>query len=285
MKHSKLTTLFVLTIILLSVSSVFAQKMKAEDILAKHLDSIGTSQERAATKSQIAVGDAQIKFITRKTPPIVGRIVIAAAGEKNFWGMNLNSTDYPQEKFSYDGSKAKVGFSRAGVRSVLGGFVLSNNLMLEEGLLGGTLSHSWAMLNMANRKAKISYDGTKKVNGKEGYVLGYSPKGCSDVDIKLYFDKETFRHIRTEYKRVSSAGIGLTPDASSRYSENRITLSEDFSDFKTEGKLTLPHGYRIVYSTTGTSNGSTEIEYIFNLTEFAFNQNLAASTFDIDAAN
>ena len=274
-----------LTVIFLAASSAFAQKMKAEDVIAKHLDSIGTSEARAATKSQIAVGDAQIKFITKKTTPVVGRIVIAAAGEKNFWGMNLNSTDYPMEKFSFDGNKAKVGFTRTGGRSVLGGFVFSNNSLLEEGLLGGTLSHSWAMLSMADRKAKISYDGTKKIDGKEAYVLGYSPKGGTDVDIKLYFDKETFRHIRTEYKRVSSAGIGSTPEASSRYSENRITLTEDFSDFKTEGKLTLPHGYRILYLTTGTSNGSTEIEWTFNLTEFAFNQNLAANTFDIDAAN
>ncbi len=285
MKQLNLSTFVVLTVIFLFANSTFAQKMKAEDVIAKHLDSIGTNAPRAATKSQIVVGDAQIKFITRKTTPVVGRIVIAAAGEKNFWGMNLNSTDYPSEKFSYDGNKAKVAFTRTGFRSILGNFVLSNNALIKDGLLGGTLSHSWSMLNTANNKAKISFDGTKKVAGKEAYVLGYSPKGGSDVDIKLYFDKETFRHIRTEYKRVSSAGIGASPEASSRYSENRITLTEDFSDFKPEGNITLPHGYRISYLTTGTSNGSTEIEFIFNLTQFAFNQNLAANTFDIDAAN
>lgn len=283
MKKSKLITLPVLTVIVLLAHSTFAQKMRTEDVIAKHLDSIGTSEARAATKSQIAVGTAQIKLVTKITTPVVGRIVIAAAGEKNFWGMNLNSTDYPSERFSYDGNKAKVGFARTGVRSTLGGFVLSNNSLLEEGLLGGTLTHSWAMLNTASRKAKIFFDGTKKINGKEAYILGYSPKGGSDIDIKLYFDKETFRHIRTEYKRVSSAGIGRTPEASSRYSENRITLTEDFTDFKPEGKLTLPHGYHMLYSTTGTSNGSTEIEWTFNLTEFAFNQNLAANTFDADA--
>lgn len=283
MKHSKLAALFVLTFIFLAAGSTFAQKMKAEDVIAKHLDSIGTSEARAETKTQIAVGDAQVKFITRKTTPVVGRIVIAAAGDKNFWGISLNSTDYPQDKFSYDGSNAKVGFTRTGVRSILGNFILANNTLIEDGLLGGTLSHSWTMLNAANRKAKISFDGTKKVNGKEAYVLGYSPKGGSDVEIKLYFDKENFHHVRTEYKRVSSAGIGSTPEASSRYSENRITLTEDFSDFKPEGKITLPHGYRITYLTTGTSSGSTEIEYLFNLTEFAFNQNLSADTFDIDA--
>ena len=55
---------------------------------------------------------------------------------------------------------------------------------------------------MANKKAKLSLEGTKKIDGKENYVLSYSPKGGSDVDINLYFDKETFRHTRTEYKQL-----------------------------------------------------------------------------------
>lgn len=280
MKISKLSILFV---ICLFAFSVFAQKMKPEDILAKHLDSIGTAEDRAATKSLIAVGSAEIKSITKITTPVVGRIVIASAGVKNFWGMNLNSTDYPSEKFSYDGKNAKVGLVKLGNRSTLGNFVQSNNLMLEQGLFSGTLSNSWAMLNAANRKAKLSFDGTKKINGREAYVVGYSPKGGGDVSINLYFDKETFRHIRTEYKRISSAGIGSRPEDSSRYSENRITLTEDFADFKAEGKLMLPHSYRISYTTTGTSSGSTGIEWTFNLTEFAANQKLADGTFDIDA--
>ena len=212
----------------------------------------------------------------------MGRIVIASAGEKIFWGMSLNSTDYPSEKFSFDSKKAKVGFVKEGYRSTLGNFVNSNDLMLEEGLFGGTLSNAWAMLDMANRKAKLSLEGTKKINGKESYVLSYSPKGGGDISISLYFDKENFRHVRSEYKRIASAGIGLRPEDSTRYSENRITLTEDFADFKLESGLTLPHSYHILYSTTGTSKGSTGIEWTFNLTEFAVNQNLAASTFDID---
>lgn len=276
----KLSMLFVF---LVFSTSTFAQKMRVEDVLAKHLDSIGTAEARAAIKNQIAVGTAEVKSITKITTPVVGRIVIASAGEKNFWGMNLNSTDYPSEKFSYDGKEAKVGFVREGYRSTLGNFVLSNDLLLEEGLFGGTLSNAWALLNAANRKAKLSTGGTKKINGRESYVLSYSPKGGGDVSVSLYFDKENFRHVRSEYKRIASAGIGSTPDASARFSENRITLTEDFADFKPEGGLILPHSYRILYSTTGTSSGSTEIEWIFNLTQFAVNQNLAADTFNIDA--
>ena len=273
----------VLFVTCLFAVSVFAQKMKPEEILAKHLDSIGTAETRAATKSLIAVGDAQVKSVTKITTPIVGRLVIASAGEKNFWGMNLNSVDYPSERFSFDGKKAKVALIKLGLRSTLGEFVLSNNSMLEQGLFGGTLSNSWAMLDTANRKAKLSFDGTKKVNGREAYVLNYSPKGGGGVSINLYFDKENFRHLRTEYRRISSAGIGARPEDSTRYNENRITLTEDFADFKPEGGLTLPHSYHISYTTTGNSNGSTGIEWIFNLTEFSANQKLAETTFDIDA--
>lgn len=265
-------------------TSVFAQKMKAEDVLAKHLESIGTAEARASTKTQIVVGDALVKFISPRNTDVQGRIVLASAAEKNFLGMSLNAIEYPQEKFSFDGKNAKVGFIKDGFRSKLGNFVVANDLLLEESLLGGTLSTSWALLDVAAKKPKLSFDGTKKIDGKEVYVLGYSPKSGGDVDIKLYFDKETFRHVRTEYKRTSSAAIGLRPEQSSRFSESRLKITEDFSDFKAEKGLTLPHNYRLFYSTIG-QNGTTEIEWNFNLTEFSFNQNLAPNTFVIEATN
>lgn len=260
--------------------SVFSQKLKPEDILAKHLDSIAASEVRAANKNRIIVGDADIKFVTPTNIPVLGRIVLASAGEKDFWGLVSNSTNYPSEKFSFDGKKAKVSFVKDGRRSILGNFVLSNNILLEQSLLGGVLSTSWALLDMESKKVKLTGEGTKKINGKEVYVLGYAAK--SDVTITLYFDKETFRHIRTEYKRTSSAGIGTRPEQSSQFNESRLKVTEDFSDFKDEKGLMLPHNYRINYSIIG-QNGTTEVQWNFILNEFAFNQNLAESTFDADA--
>lgn len=283
MKHIKSPALmFAVFILLISANFAFSQKMRAEDVLTKHLDSIGTQEKRGAVKSQIVVGEASVDFITQKLPLLVGRIVIASAGEKNFLGMNLNSVNYPREKFSYDGKDAKISFIKLGTRSVLGNFLASNQKLLTESLLGGTLNSSWALLNATNKKIKLSFDGTKKINGKEAYVLGYLTKG-GDTDINLYFDKETFRHIRTEYKRTSSAGIGLRPEDSTRFSATRFKITEDFSDFKAENGLTLPHNYHILYSVGGGAGGTTEIEWTFNLTQFAFNQTFPASTFDADA--
>ncbi len=280
MKTFKLSAIFLLLAIF--AVSAFAQKLKPEEVIAKHLESIGTAEVRASVKNQMAVGDVLVTFVSQKNQTAEGRIVMVSEGTKNFLGMNLNAADYPLEKFSYDGKNAKVAYVRTNIRSVLGNFVKSNDLLLEESLLGGTLSTSWALANTVGGKAKISFDGLKKIDGKEAYMLTYSPKGGGDVDIKLYFDKENFRHIRSEYKRTSSAAIGRTIDESARQSETRLKVTETFGDFKTETGLTLPHSYSLNYSTTG-QNGTTEIEWKFALTQFMFNQSLDAKTFDADA--
>jgi hypothetical protein len=280
MKTFKLFAVFLLLAVFAAPAQ--PQKMKPEDVLAKHLESIGTAEARAAVKNQMAVGDALVTFVSQKNQPAQGRIVLVSEGTKNFLGMNLNAADYPLEKFSYDGKNAKVAFVRNNVRSILGNFILSNDLLLEESLLGGALATSWGLSNTATNKAKISFDGAKKIDGKEVYVLGYSPKGGGDVDVKIYFEKDTFRHIRTEYKRTSSASIGRTIDESARQSETRLKVTENFSDFKAENGLTLPHSYILNYSVIG-QNGTTEIEWKFAFTQFAFNQNLDAKTFDAEA--
>ncbi len=271
--------IFTLLAFLALASSAFSQKMTPEDILAKHLESIGTAAARAKNTSRIIVGNADVEFITPKNLPSQGRIVLASADNKMFWGLNLNALDYSQEKFSFDGSKAKVAFVRNGVRSILGNFVVTNDVVLQESLFGGTLSTSWALLDLKDKKVKLTSEGRKKIDGKDVYALGYAAK--SDVAITLYFDAETFRHVRTEYKRTSSAGIGTSPDQSSRFSETRIKVTEDFADFKAEKGLILPHKYRILYSVNG-QNGSNEIKWTFDLNEFAFDQKIADSTFDAE---
>lgn len=278
----RLTKVLLLAFLFASAVDSYGQKMKAEDIVAKHLDSIGTAETRSLVKSQVIVGDTLVKFISQRNASLPGRVVFASAGDKSFFGMRFNSTDYPSEKFSYDGKKGRVGFVKLGTRSILGNFVLANAGILEEGLLGGTLSSSWLLHDSTRKKAKLSLDGTKKINGKDAYALSYAPRGGIDVEIKLFFDKESFQHVRTEYKRISSAGIGTNPAQSSRFSETRISLVENFSNFKAEMGVTLPHDYRLLYSISG-QNGTTEIEWTFNLTEFAFNQNLAPDTFNAEA--
>ncbi|MGQ0543294.1 MAG: hypothetical protein ACT4O9_15840 [Blastocatellia bacterium] len=273
--------LAIIVILALSLSTVYGQKMKPEEVIAKHLDSIATAEKRAAMKTLVAVGDVKVTYITQKNQPAQGRVVLASSGPKLFLGMSLNASDYPQEKIIFDGKKTAVAFVRPGVRSILGNLIQSDDLMIEEGLLGGTLSTGWALMDQTERKAKVSWAGMKKLDGKEVYVLGYSPKGGSSFDIAMYFEKDTFRHIRTEYKRTSSASIGRTIDESARQSETRIKIVEDFSGHKDFQGMMIPHNYNLLYSISG-ANGTTEVSWTYELNEFAINQALDDKTFLAD---
>lgn len=270
---------FPVFLILLSLSlPAFAQKLKADEIIAKHLDSIGTPEARAAAKSRMVVGEANVTFLSPRSPEASGRIVMASEANKMFMGITLDSPDYPRETFTFDGKDAKVGFTRLTQRSALGNFLKSNDNLLEDGLLGGVLSTGWLPLNMAANKGKIGGGGGKKIDGKETYSISYSPKGGGDVDITLYFDKETFRHVRTEYKRVESAPIGRTPNQSSGMTETRYKVVEDYSDFRDEKGLMMPHVYKMSYSVEG--GGNFQIAWVYTLTSFTPNPRLGPDSFD-----
>ena len=279
-----LTTFFIVLLVCLAMAATgFGQKLKPEEIIAKHLESIGSAEARSAAKSRMMVGDARVVFLSQKNQPTVGRVVMASAGDKNFFGLTLNAMDYPGEKFSFDGSKARVALPENNTpRSYLNVFVLGMNSVLRDSLLGGALNSSWVFMDAATKKPKVGGGGLKKVDGKEFYTMSYSPKGGADYDITLFFDKETFRHVRTEYKRASSAAIGTAPEQSSGFTETRIKIVETFDDFKQQGGLMLPNTYKFLYSETG-QRGTREVEWAYSFNEFAFNQNLDEKTFDIDA--
>jgi hypothetical protein len=277
MKYKSVLPLIALSLFTL-VPSVTAQKLSAQEIIAKHLESIGTAEKRSAFKSIVVSGEVNVEYISQKRQPTSGRIVLATEGRKMFVGMNLNTPEYPQERFIFDGDKSAVGMINRGGRSTLGNFVQSNTIIMSHGLLSGTLGSSWLFLNAAEEKGKISTAGTKKIDGRETYGLSYSPKGGSDIEIKLYFDQETFRHVRTEYSATRSAAMGRTIDESARNRETRMKLVEDFGDFKETGGLTMPSKYRIFYSYTG-QNETAEQAWNCVISEFAVNQKLDAGSF------
>lgn len=267
-------------VLLIVTSSSFAQKMQAEDVLAKHLNSIGSVKNRNSVTSRIIL--TNLKFRRQSSGTYGGKAVIASSKDGTIFGMTLDSNDYPLDKFSFDGKKVKVGYIKPGSRSVLGGFILSYEELMKEGLLGGTFSSSWSLLDSSAKKSKLFYKGEAKIEGKETYVLGYSPKGGSDLDIKMYFDKQNFQHLRTEYNRVVAAQMGQTVDGSAKQVESRYRLIEDFSNFKNYGGLNLPSEYKIFYSERGPIR-TAEYTWELNVTDVSFNQALGNNAFDIDA--
>jgi hypothetical protein len=257
-----------------------AQKMKAEEVVAKHLESVGPASARAAIKNRVVLGTVVITF-REPAGQLAGAVVMSSEGERNLIGMNFDNPSYPHEKVGFDGKDVSVSFVRPGRRSALGDFLLQHKSIFRQGLVGGTLSDAWPLLRPAEGKAKIEYSGLKKVNDRPAHALKYLPRGGSDLNITLFFDAETFRHVRTEYTRTIAAQMGATPEASSQQRESRYKLVEDFSDFRPESGLTLPHKHKITLE-MALPAGSYKLDLELDLKEFGFNQDIDPKVFNVE---
>lgn len=275
--------IFIFAFLFILATNLYAkdEKLTPQELIAKHLQSIGSTEARAAMKSVTILGTSKATFLGRGGGVAEGICVLASEGEKYLVAMKFNTSDYPFEKFSYDSEDFQVGFVKPGIRTTLGQFLLTNKTAFKRGILGGALFPSWELLNFDENDAKLKFGGTKKIDGKNLYKLEYNPKKGSELNIVLYFDTD-FHHVRTEFTRVISARQGANVDASAGQSETRYKLVENFSDFKEENKLILPHNYQ-VYLEILTGNGTTSSEWAMNLQKFNFNQPINANEFDVDA--
>ncbi|MCX7639314.1 MAG: hypothetical protein N2Z23_02565 [Pyrinomonadaceae bacterium] len=272
-----MTTKFLLLtmnlVLLFAVS--FSQKLKAEDVLSKHLEKI---EGLSKLKNIVASGTVSFTMLRAGGAGGSGKIVIASEDNKLLLGMSFMIPNYPGETIIFDGKDSKIAFAINNARSEFGNYIFRYPEVLREGLLGGPFLTHWALKKLKSSKAKISLDGIKKVNGREAYVLEYQPKGSFDLEIRIFIDKETFHHVRTEYFRVISAIQGPNPDASASRRERREEMIEEFSDYKVVNQIEIPHSYRIYLMIEGQSR-TNEYEWKANFSQFFFNQELDPNTF------
>src|SRR5882724_1904592 len=275
-----LLVLALLTLIKPSVSAT--DKMTPEELVAKHLESIGTAKARASVNSRIIAGNSLVIFRTPPPGQATGRAVLASEGPRSLIGMSFPSPVYPREQWGFNGDNFMAAYVTPGVRSVLGNFLMTHALVFKQGLMGGTLSTAWPLLDLTVRNPRLEYAGLKTVNNRTLHELKYLAHGGSDLQISLFFDPATFQHVRTEYERVIAAPTGDRAYTNIEEREIRYKMVEEFYDFKNEGGLTLPHTYKIkllVDSKGGTFLADWEI----TLTQFTFNERIDPNSFTIGA--
>src|SRR5712691_1484527 len=167
-------SLLVIVLAFLVISSKSsAQKLKAEDVVARHLESIGSAKERAAVTTRIIAGTSQVIFRTPPPGQAAGRAVLASQGIKNLIGMSFPSPVYPREELGFDGNSFIAAYVTPGARSSLGSFLMTHDLIFKQGLMGGTLSSAWPLLDLTARGAQLEYAGTKKVDNRALHELKY----------------------------------------------------------------------------------------------------------------
>jgi hypothetical protein len=275
--------IIVLALLFIAMPSLSAtDKMTAEELVARHLESIGTAKARASVTSRIIAGTSLVIFRTPPPGQATGRAVLASEGSRNLIGMSFPSPVYPREQLGYNGSSFMAAYVTPGVRSVLGNFLMTHSLVFKQGLMGGTLSTAWPLLDLTVRNPRLEYAGLKTVDNRRLHELKYLAHGGSDLQVSLFFDEATYQHVRTEYERVIAAPTGDRAYTNIEEREIRYKMVEEFSAFKNEAGLTLPHTYKIkllVDSKGGTFLADWEI----TLTQFTFNERIDPSSFTIGA--
>jgi hypothetical protein len=251
-----------------------------DTLIARHLEAIGSAEARTTVKSRIITGTVVSTVRLGGSGQLGGGAVLASTGNKSLIGMTFKDTKYSNENMAFDGKRVTVGQFAPGAYSPLGQFLLSFDMVFKQGLLGGSLSSAWPLLDLRVTNPKLKYGGAKKINDKQVRVLNYYPRDSSFLSITLFFDSDTFQHVRTEYEKVVNAGMVRQDEAAARQQETRYKLTEEFSDFKKEQGLSLPHAYKIQLSIS-SQRGSLLQDWAFTLTKFAFNDVLDDKQFNV----
>ena len=284
MTHSH-KILIALIILCSSVNVVSAQERPtAEDVVKRHLDSIGSAAALAADKSRVFEGTTNFQVLTGGAGKIDGKMAIVSEGHKIHLMMKFPSTNYHGERFVSDGKKVQVAHSTdAKTRSSFGQFVYIQDLVLREGLLGGELSTAWPLFDIGNRKPKLVYEGLKGIDGKQLHEITYKPQKGQDVVVRLYFEPDTYHHVLTVYTLAIRAQLvqgGETAQAGNQQ-ESHYRIEERFSDFKTDDGLTLPNQYRIHFSQQVQEGNSSILEWDTTATRIIENPTLDSKNFEV----
>jgi hypothetical protein len=261
---------------------VSAQNLTSDQIFEKHLESIGSKDKRLGLKTLFAAGAGE--FESRR--PLVkggGKAVVVSDPENLYYLMGLNSNDYPFEKVGMFGNKISLPFISAGSRSLLGSFLNEHPKVLSDSLFSGSMSLRWITNVAGNKKLRMKSAGMKKVAGRQLRAVDVqsSTKGPDDFKIRLFFDAETFRHVRTEYRREIQVER-IVFGQQNQQASSRLDLTEEFSDFKEVDGLTLPYHYKVTFSSNSNAD-MHENSWTIRVVQYYINPNLAADFFTFDA--
>lgn len=267
--------LTIITTLMLSTwVSAQNKKLSLEELIAHHLDSIGTAEARSFAKNRVVAGTVKLISRVGTATNIDGEAAIASSGAKLRYSMRFASNQYTGEQLAFDGVKVLTGHLPSGRRSALSLYLEQQSLPLKEGLLGGSLSTAWAILRIDQLKPRLDYKGLKKIDGRQLHEVSYrQQKSSSDLKVALFFDAATFQHVRTEYEFKVPARLGSGPNDSTRLQEDYYKLVEDFDDFRAVDALMVPHKYRLQLQVQ-TSSGSNVFDWNVEIQQVLHNQAL-----------
>ena len=243
------------------------------------------------TPARSLTGAAEFRIVVGGSGSLHGPVALLTQEKKLYFSIDFDYSQYPGEKISYDGKKIRVQYIVPTGRSPLGNFLHTFNQIVKEGLLGGSLSTAWPLMELEERRPKLKYRGLRKIDEVELHRLSYQPrKGGRNLKIDLYFDPETFHHVRTEYTVTNRRGMRTNSDLSQPTEDagrtDEFKLIETFDAFHNLDGLTLPTLWSLRYSEakrggTGPGGPGSVIEYEFQIENITYGESVNPNVFAV----
>ena len=260
-----------------------APKVTIEELIAKHVASLGTPEALAANPACGIEASAKFAVTLGGAGEGAGTLRMASEAQKLRMVMKFNTPNYMGEDLVNDGSKANVSVRVAGKPSLLSQFFFDRQDLLKEGLFGGALTSGWVFLDPKAPQLRWKYNGLKKIDGRDLHELQYETrKNLGEIQIRIYLDPETYRHVMTTYEASMKAQTTNVTTTRGRSlgnlasQESRIRLKEQFGDFRPVDGIMLPSSWTI--KMTGDLAGATELTWTINVQDL-MHAEIDAATF------
>lgn len=251
------------------------KKLKADELIALHLESIGTAEARQKLESRTYTGQGVWRVVVGAAGRLPGKVSLVSANGKISLDFDTGpNPSFYGEHFAFDGKNPHVKRSFQGGYSNFGNFMRTHSQIMSEGLFGGTINLNWALQDIASRKAKVKYRGLKKIEGRKLHRLDYQTKRrMGNFKVELYFDPETYHHVQTDYRYHIPSGIGQSaartadrgrlgpdreksgPDQSAGMQDTKIHLTEIFENPQPVDGISLPARWTLRIDTNNPSRG------------------------------
>ena len=269
-----------LALLLLAPVCTAKDKPQTTEFVNQHLNSVGSEQARAAVKNRVVQGAVTFEILTHGPLTYEGPATLVSEGDQLASLMKFPPTVFRTEWFISNGKKTSIAWVKPGSWTAFGDFVKVHDEILTEGLWGGALSTAWALSHLEERRARLEDRGLKKMDGVELHRVDYVPRKDSDLEIQLYFEPDTSRHVMTVYLMTVTAELRGGPRASVNEQEGHYRLEERFGDFKSIDDLTLPTKWTIRFTYGAAASGTID-KYDVTVGKISNNVTLDPKNFEI----
>ncbi len=246
----------------LAITGAAQKKMTPEELVKLHLQALTAGVPVPRDQARDVKGAVAAVTPARAAGLLPGTFRLTSGPTGARLNLQFGTDLYEGETFSLEGDKVDVANAqpRTGSRSAVGNFVARHRVIVSEGLIGGVLNARWPLHDVAVRKPKLWYDGLRTLSGRELHKLRYRAKdNQGSLEVELYFDPASYRHVATVYATSQSQQLGATPETSSQQSDMYFRIEERFGRFEQAGDVMLPRSWSLRYERAG--NTANEWKY------------------------